>query len=297
MVALLALGLTTAQSQQTHQLTRALSVGGLKQLPQFTSIATADDGGKSPVITQPAAGSAATGSWLSPLPAKNSATIKQTGGGKPQPKPGQHKPAKANQKSPAKTTRKVAKPAVLQSRPVVAQSQIALPPPRLLTVAELLQLYPGAVSIAIRLSKQSDFDGAVGYYLTAIGSRDTVARSGSVSFKLPNDIELLILHHNGPKKTNCIIGYKPLASITDTVNMRKAYKDLIKNSGGKLKALEEPKKSIRGSRDDIKALKAYRAVYEIDNPPPPIQVDVLGTQSMQALSRAYEGVIINPPVP
>lgn len=303
LVALLALGLTTVQSQQNHHLTKALLVGGLKQLPSSASTTTADDGDNSLVMMQLASVSAATGSWLSPLLATKPAIIKQTGGGKPQPKTGRHKPAHANQKSPAKTTRKVVKPAVLQSHPIVAQSQIALPPPRLLTVAELLQLYSGAVSIAIRLSKQSDFDSAVGYYLTAIGGRDTVARRGSVSFRLPkdadksHDIELLILYHNGPQKTDCIIGYKPFGSITDTINMRKAYKDLIKNSGGKLKALEEPKKSIRGSRDDIKALKAYRAVYEIDNPPPPIQVDLMGTQSMLALSRAYEGVIINPPVP
>lgn len=297
LAALLALGLTTAQPQQNHRLTGVLLASGLKQLPPFASTTTTDDGENSPVITQLALVSAATRSWPSTVLATNTAVIKQTGGGKPH-KTSQHKPANANQQSTGKTTRKVAKPAVLQSHPIVAQTQIALPPPRLLTVAELLQLYPGAVSIAIRFSKQSDFDSAVGYYLSVIGSSDTVARRGSVSFRLPKDIELLILYHNGPKKTDCIIGYKPLAaSITDTVNMRKAYKDLIRNSGGHFKGLEEPKKSIRGSRDDIKALKAYRAVYEIDNPPPPIQVDLLGTQSMLALSRAYEGVIINPPVP
>ena len=300
---LLTLDLTTAQPQQNYHLMGLLSASRLKPLPLFAPTTTAGDGENSPVITQRASGSTATGIWQIPPLAANAFIIKQTGGGKPH-KASQHKPANTNQQSPGKTTRKIAKPAVLQSHPVVAQTQIVLPPPRLLTVAELLQLYPGAVSIAIRFSKQSDFDSAVNYYLTAIGSRDTAAVKGSVSFRLPkdtdksHDIELLILYHKGPKNTDCIIGYRPLAaSITDTVNMRKAYKDLIRNSGGHFKGLEEPKKSIRGNRDDIKGLKAHRAVYEIDNPPPPIQVDLLGTQSMLALSRAYQGIIINPPVP
>ena len=156
----------------------------------------------------------------------------------------------------------------------------------------------------MRFSKQTDFDSALQFYQSVVPNTDTVVNDNSVSFVLTkdidrtHDIELLLVSYNGSKKSDVIIGYKALnASITDTVSMKKEYDRLIKNSGGHFKRLEEPGYSLRGSRDDKKPEKAYRAVYEKVN----TSLSRPGSKSFPGsstiFSEVYEGIIINPPVP
>ena len=229
-------------------------------------------------------------SEIAALPQKNGYSIVQPSGGK-----------SANS-TPRKTvhTKQKLKVSAVRKATNSASPRIS----RLPTVVELLRQYPDAVSIAMRFSKQTDFDSALQFYQSVVPNTDTVVNDNSVSFVLTkdidrtHDIELLLVSYNGSKKSDVIIGYKALnASITDTVSMKKEYDRLIKNSGGHFKRLEEPGYSLRGSRDDKKPEKAYRAVYEKVN----TSLSRPGSKSFPGsstiFSEVYEGIIINPPVP
>ena len=196
----------------------------------------------------------------------------------------------------------------VQQNPIMNSAARLLVPNDFPTVAELTELFkqhPRSVSIAIRLSKPTDFASAILFYRTALakivsGSDSIVTDDQSESYRLPMNnsyVELLILFQASPKpRTDCTIVYMALDNTIDDINsMRREFRRLIDNSHGRFRAIEGPAVGLRGSRDDKKPKKAHRAVYEIINtgPPPPGQP----TKVIRRIGKTYEGVIINPPIP
>jgi hypothetical protein len=185
--------------------------------------------------------------------------------------------------------------ALSQVRPVQAN------PNGFKTIEELLKEYPDAVSIEIRISKGTEYESAISYYQTAFTLNNkpkTNDYSTSWAFKPTTtrpDVEFLVINTSRipdsrqPKEElkNGIIGYTAWPKIRPTA-MDSVYNWAIKTAI--FETAESPGKGPQGPRDNLKAeKKTVRAILKKRPPSKP--------NTILSANRAFDGVIINPPVP
>jgi hypothetical protein len=167
------------------------------------------------------------------------------------------------------------------------------------SIANLLADYPDAVSIEIRVDKDSDYNAAIAFYRSALTGITPITNTYSASWAYPLVIppakpttEFLVINTSkvpgyapstGLKKGT--VGYVNWPSITTKGAMIAAYDYAIKTRA--FEGAERPDEGPKGQRDLTS--NTVRAVLKIKRPP--------GCFVKFVKNKDYDGVIVNPPVP